>query len=32
VASTTVAAGLVAAVATAVLGVWVGTRAMAKAS
>src|SRR6185312_5997516 len=32
VASTTVAAGLGAAVATAVLGVWVGTRAMARAS
>ena len=32
VATTTVAAGLGAAVATAVLGVWVGTRAMARAS
>ena len=32
VASTAVTGGLVAAVATAVLGVWVGTRAMARAS
>jgi ABC-2 type transport system permease protein len=32
VASATVVGGLVAAVATAVLGVWVGTRAMARAS